>query len=167
MRRVTIVVIIALILTPAASVAQRAELIAQGAKVRVSTRGKMPYVGHLDSLNATTLAMSRSERNVRAPSFVIPRDQVLNFEVRQRSHALGALQGGVIGFLAGVVTGAALGVITLEDEEDCFIFCTATDAAMMGGLVGAIVVTPIGIVGGAVRGVDRWRRVDPASVRMP
>ena len=168
MRRITMMVAAAACLaTPAVSAAQRAEVIAQGAKIRVSTSGTAPHVGHLDSLTGATLAMSRSTGNVRAPSYAIPRAQVLGLEVRRKSHVRGALAGGALGFLAGVVTGFALGVLTFEGEENCFIFCTPTESGMMGGLVGAVVVTPIGIIGGAAKGVEIWKRVDPASATMP
>ncbi len=166
MRQIIMMIVATACLSPAPSGAQRAEIIAQGAKIRVSTVGKAPYVGHLDSLTGATLAMSTSDQNVRAPSFAIRRDQVLGLEVRRKSHVRGALKGGAIGFLAGVASGFALGFLTY-DEEDCFIFCSPTDAGFFGGLVGAVVVTPIGIVGGAVRGAGVWTRVDPASARMP
>ena len=166
MRRTSMMFLAAVfIVAPMPCAAQRAELVAQGSKIRVSTARSGQWVGHLDSLNGTTLAMSRSEKNVRAPSFTISRDQVVRLEVRRRSHLHGAFIGGGIGFLAGVVSGALLGVLTYE-EDDCFIFCSASESAALGGLVGAFVVTPIGIVGGAMRGADTWKGVDPGSVKM-
>ena len=164
MQRIIMLFIVAgTIGAPATVLGQRADVIERGAKIRVSMTGKPSQVGYLDSLSTETIGLRLTEPN--SGSAYLARTQVVGFEVRRKSRVRGALKGGLIGLAAGTVSGFLLGALTYEDS-DCFFVCSPAQAGMVVGIVGAVIVTPIGIVGGAVTGAGTWKRVDPASATM-
>ncbi len=163
MRRTVIFLVAALVGSPGVSVAQRAEAIQKGAMVRVYTTAKLRQVGHLDSMTSETLALSVVGRGPDAPPVIIARQEVTGLDVRVRSRLRGALRGAALGFASGTISGFVLGAATHRDEENCWLICSRVEAGMLVGLVGAVIVTPIGIIGGASMGSETWKRVHPGT----
>lgn len=157
----------AAIAAPAALPAQRADIVQQGATIRVLMKGRSPQIGRLDSLTVATLAMSITDRTSSSVKLNIEREKVLGLQVRGRSRVKGALRGAGLGFLAGAVSGFTLAALTYKEEANCWMLCSRTDVGMLGALVGSVIVIPIGIIGGATQGAGTWKRVDPSTATMP
>jgi hypothetical protein len=167
MRRIiTMFITAAIISAPAPVSGQRVESIHQGAKIRVSTTGNTRQVGFLDSLTSETIAMRVVDRDQRASSLSVGRGKVTRLEVRGTNRFKGALKGAGMGLGAGFLSGFVLGVLLHEDEENCFIFCSAMEAGLAVGAFGGVIAAPIGLVAGASAGAGTWKRVDPASAKL-
>ncbi len=155
----------ALIAAPAAALAQRADGIRQGAKVRVST-GNVRKVGFLDSMTSDSLSLRVVGQNQASSTLNVGRAEVTRLEVRGTNRFLGALRGAGIGFAAGTVSGFTIGILTHRERENCFLFCEATDSGFLLGVLGAVIGTPVGLIGGAVGAAGTWKRLDPTTTGM-
>ncbi len=86
-------------------------------------------------------------------------------EVVRVSHARGAGQGLLIGFIGGAVFGAAAGLLSGDDDGDCLVCFTAGEKALvLGGGIGAVSGL-VGLVGGAIAGSHHVYRFGPEAVR--
>ncbi|MGK2961460.1 MAG: hypothetical protein ACSLFK_04845 [Gemmatimonadaceae bacterium] len=151
---------------PASAAAQRIESLSQGEKIRVSTGVNARTVGFLDSLTDQTLSMRVVGRDHRSSQFSVGRPEVTRLEVRRTNRIKGALKGAAIGLGAGFLSGFALGVVLHENEDSCFMFCSAVETGFLLGAVGGVIATPVGLIGGASQGAGTWKRIDPATAKL-
>ncbi len=167
MRRIiTMFITVGTFALPAPAAAQRIEGVRQGAKIRVTTAANAQQVGFLDSLTDQTLSMRVVGRDQRSSQFSVGRPEVTRLEVRGTNRVKGALKGAAMGLGAGFLSGFALGVLMHENEDNCWMFCSAVETGFLLGAVGGVIATPVGLIGGASQGAGTWKRIDPATAKL-
>lgn len=155
-RRALLVAAIAFVAMPCLAAAQ----IEPGGKVRVSVRkegsgaGMERLTGIVVALEGGALALDVRGKGAVLVSY----GDILGIEAsRGRSKLRGMGRGVLIAAGVGAIAGLVQG-----DDPPGFMAFSATDKAMIFG----VLAVPVGAVIGAVVGVERWERVEPARVRL-
>jgi hypothetical protein len=150
-----VVATVALLALPCVAAAQYEP----GGRVRVSLRKDSPFgkerlTGVVAGLEPDALALQVKGHG----AVLVPYTDILKIEAsRGRSRWRGMGRGVLIGTGVGVIAGLAQG----DDPEGMLMAFSATDKAMIFG----VLAMPLGAVIGAAVGVERWESVEPAKVR--
>lgn len=161
MRRVLLLSVpVLLALGSSRSLAQRADDLPRGARVRITTTDGGKATGLLDSLNPGEISLRSSASGDPVVSVRYQRDRLTSLEVLKKNRVKGALAGSLFGLIAGGGIGSLLGALAYSQGDCGFLVCSRGDAAVFGGVSGIIIGTPTGLLVGAVRGWREWRRVD-------
>jgi hypothetical protein len=161
MRYIILAITVFTLVSPTLAVAQGALWLRPGAKVRVTALalGVSERVGLVQELKGDTLfvqvdAMRQGHRQVEMLYVPIPAIARLDVTTGRRSHWL---EGAGIGFLFGVVTGAASG----DDSSDRLFGQSAGEKALMGGFGAGLIGAGIG----ALIKSDKWAEVPLDQLR--
>ena len=141
------------LVSPSTAMAQRADdLLASGARVRVTPVQSERFEGTAErlSMDTLTVAIAGGSVVVRYPTARLERLEVSEGRDRGASALTAAHMGTWIGAIAG---GAILGGATSRDGLAIFV------GAVAGGLEGAA----FGAIGGALLARERWRDVWPRT----
>jgi hypothetical protein len=154
-RRSLVMTALALLALPCVAAAQ----FEAGGRVRLgirkdSTVGKERLTGVVEALEQDALTLQVKGQG----AVLVPYGDILKVEAsRGRSAKSGAGRGALFGIAVGVIAGLAQG----SDQPGIVAF-SAGEKALFFGILGA----PVGAAIGAVVGVERWERVEPARVRL-
>lgn len=160
-RRALVIAALSLPTLAAPAVAQRADSLVAGARIRVTTRPTSErIVGTLATLDSSGLALRRSARD---SAFFVSLDAVRAVELstRQRSDGEAFRRGALPGFLIGAAVGfVATGLAYRQDQRcdlDCFMSVTPIIGVLSLGFTG--VTTLLGGLMGMSSDRDVWEPV--------
>lgn len=154
--------------SPVAAQVDPASLVGSRVRLTASRVSFAPLIGRVVSVEGDHIVLERSPTDDHPPEAVrIALASVETVELsagRRRNAGKGAWMGGVIGFGAGALLGAALGGADDECREGEFIFCddlSAGEGAGILGPAGAAAGALVGVAIGALTKSERWDEVPP------
>ncbi|WP_420125972.1 hypothetical protein [Longimicrobium sp.] len=161
-----VVLLAAAMAGPAAAQSSAADL-AAGTRVRVVESGSDRVVGTVSGVRGDTLLVFAGGRE---HMLAISSIRSLQVSRGPSPRLTSALEGGLVGLLAGGAAGAAVAVLgdAVGGDGECDsggdLLCFSTGE---WALVGVVVGAPVGAASGAVARFlsprERWRRVEPAA----
>lgn len=161
MCKITLAIIASVLVSPTRAVAQDALWLRPGSKVRMTAPALdlSDRVGRVHELNGDTLVVlvdALHTSRLRLDVVDVPLSSISKLEVvtGRRGHWL---EGAGIGFLLGVVTGAASG----DDPSNAYFGYSAGEKAAIGGLSFGLIGAGIG----ALIKSDKWAEVPLDRVR--
>jgi hypothetical protein len=159
MSRLTIVAAIVLtVIWSSLLTAQNAGDLERGARVRVNVVNGHQIVGYVERLTSDSLTVLSERSGVAAVSL----RNVTGIDVSAgKSHANGALLGGLKGLAAGALVGTVGSAILVgKPPANCSIICGRAAAMTVYGVFFGIGGAASGVVIGAVEGAEQWDSVD-------
>ena len=161
MRNIIIAITVFTLVSPARAVAQDALWLTPDAKVRITAPavGMSQQVGRVQEMRGDTLVLQVDAMrggHLRADTLHVTMPTITKLDVRtgSRGHWL---EGAGIGFLFGVVIGAASG----DDPPNQWFACSAGEKALMGGFGFGLIGAGIG----ALVKSDKWAEVPLDQLR--
>jgi hypothetical protein len=161
MRNIILAIAVFTLVSPARAVTQEFLWLKPDAKVRVTAPavGLSERIGRVQELNGDTLVVqvdAMRKGRLRLEMLDVPMSSITKLDVTtgRRGHWL---EGAGIGFLFGVVMGAASG----DDPPDQWFASSAGEKAGMGGLVFGLIGAGIG----ALIKSDKWAEVPLDQLR--
>jgi len=142
--------------------AQRTSDVKEGELVRVRLWGSEDQVieGSLQGIEeGDLLILSNEGKEVSR----IPMSHIREFQVRREPENK-ALKGLGIGFLAGALWGGFVGLANGDDDASDWIRLSAGEKAAIGAAAFGLIGGAIGVLAGALAGMDRWERVSLPAV---
>jgi hypothetical protein len=154
-RRSLVVVALAFLALPNVAAAQ----FEPGGKVRLGIRkdsavGEKRLTGIVASLDQDALALEVEGKG----AVLVPYSDILKVEA---SHGRSRMRGMGCGLVIGAGVGAIAGLAQGDDSPGIVSFNAPEKAIMFG-----VLAVPVGAVIGAIVGVERWERVEPARLRV-
>lgn len=141
--------------------AQALASLQQGARIKIEGNHGRGKVGTFMGVSNDSLQFLRDGESSSATAIHL--GEVKSVQVsRGRSRSSGLLVDGLIGTAVGIGVGGILGAATYRGIPNCSI-CSASDAAVIGAVVGGAGGLIVGSVYGVSRGREVWESVPMRS----